>query len=128
MHAAGSRRTWAVLGEMLELGEESAAEHERLGRLAGELGVDRVVAVGEGARPVAAGAAGSDPESVTEWLPDVPSALERLRAELRPGDVVLVKASRGIGLDKLASALLMGDPVGNVAVGNVEVENVESRP
>jgi UDP-N-acetylmuramoyl-tripeptide--D-alanyl-D-alanine ligase len=133
MHADASRRTWAVLGEMLELGPDSAAEHDKLGRLAAELGVDRVVAVGEGARPVAAGAAstaeatGNGTEPV--WLADGPAALDLLRTELRPGDVVLLKASRGIGLDRLAAALLAGDGVAGegVAGDGVAGENVESR-
>ncbi|MGZ4612088.1 MAG: hypothetical protein ACXV1K_02790, partial [Kineosporiaceae bacterium] len=44
------------------------------------------------------------------WVPDAAAALELLRAELRPGDVVLVKASRSIGLDQLATALLADVP------------------
>jgi len=90
------RRTWAVLGPMRELGPESAAAHADVARLAKELGVDELVAVdspdyGAG-RPVA----------------DVAAATALLRAELAPRDVVLVKASRAAGLDRIAAELLGG--------------------
>ena len=107
---SAGRRTWAVLGEMLELGAASPAEHDGVGRLARGSGVARVVAVGEGARAVhdgavAAGAVDGE-ESVN--VPDVTAAITLLEAQLRPGDVVLVKASRGAGLDRVAAALLAG--------------------
>ncbi|NLT57062.1 MAG: UDP-N-acetylmuramoyl-tripeptide--D-alanyl-D-alanine ligase [Actinomycetales bacterium] len=101
------RRTWAVLGEMLELGDEATHEHDAIGRLAVRLDVSRVVAVGQGARMIheGAGREGSfGGESV--WVPDVPAALDLLRDQLAPGDVVLVKASRAVGLDRLAEELL----------------------
>ena len=111
-----ARRTWAVLGEMLELGEESVREHDLLGRLAVRLDISRLVAVGEGGRPYHQGASheGSWGEE-SAWVPDPDAALAVLRSGLRPGDVVLVKASRGVGLDRLAAALLddavtQGDP------------------
>jgi len=104
---ARNARTWAVLGEMRELGAASAAEHDAVGRLAVRLDVNRLVAVGEAARAIHLGAAheGSwGDESV--YAETAEAALELLRAELRPGDVVLVKASRSIGLESLAAALL----------------------
>lgn len=100
-------RTWAVLGEMRELGEASAAEHDALGRLAVRLGVDRVVALGEGAGPIRVGAAAErSEEERAAWVPDIDAALDLLRQEIRPGDVVLVKASRAVRLERLADALL----------------------
>jgi UDP-N-acetylmuramoyl-tripeptide--D-alanyl-D-alanine ligase len=127
---APPRRTWAVIGEMLELGDTAVAEHDAVGRLAVRLDVSRLVAVGEGARAVHTGAGqeGSwGKESV--WVPDRASALELLRAELAPGDVVLVKASRAVGLDTVAAALLADgasvpggaapDGAGAVAAGGV---------
>ena len=93
---SAGRRTWAVLGAMLELGDESDAEHARTGALARDLGVHRVVAVGETARPVADGAAGGGTE--TTWVPDVDAAEELIRRDTRPGDVVLLKSSRDAGL------------------------------
>jgi UDP-N-acetylmuramoyl-tripeptide--D-alanyl-D-alanine ligase len=104
---ARGARTWAVLGPMGELGEDSLQEHDGVGRLAVRLDVDRLVAVGEQARPIHLGASleGSwGNESAYVDSPD--EALALLRKELQRGDVVLVKASRFVGLDKLASALL----------------------
>jgi UDP-N-acetylmuramoyl-tripeptide--D-alanyl-D-alanine ligase len=100
-------RAWAVLGPMLELGERSGEEHDAIGRLAVRLRIDRLVAVGEGAARIHAGASheGSwGEESVMVADPD--AALALVRAELRPGDVVLVKASNSIGLGRIARALL----------------------
>jgi UDP-N-acetylmuramoyl-tripeptide--D-alanyl-D-alanine ligase len=102
------RRSWAVLGEMLELGAASMALHEEVGRLARGWGVARVVAVGEGAQGVHTGAlaAGAADGEESLLVPDVDAAVALLEAQLRPGDVVLVKASRGAGLDRVAAALL----------------------
>ncbi len=100
-------RTIAVLGEMAELGAETAAEHDGVGRLAVRLDIARLLAVGESARPLAHGAAleGSW-NGESSWVPDVDAALALLRDELRPGDVVLVKASRAAGLERVALALI----------------------
>jgi UDP-N-acetylmuramoyl-tripeptide--D-alanyl-D-alanine ligase len=105
-----------VLGEMLELGDQSVTEHDALGRLAVRLDISRLVAVGEGARPIHQGASheGSWGRE-SAWVPDAPAALEMVRAQVRPGDVVLVKASRSIGLDVLAEALLADAPAGTSA-------------
>ena len=92
-------RTWAVLGGMLELGEESVRLHDELGRLAVRLDVSRLVAVGEGARAIHTGAVmeGSwGEESV--WVPDTDAAFALLHEQLRPGDTVLLKSSRDSGL------------------------------
>lgn len=103
------RRTWAVLGEMREIGDVSVDEHDALGRLAVRLDISKLVAVGEGARPVHLGAAheGSWGDEST-WVPDVEAAITLLRDQVRPGDIVLVKASRSIGLEVVATALLEG--------------------
>jgi UDP-N-acetylmuramoyl-tripeptide--D-alanyl-D-alanine ligase len=104
--ATGYGRTIAVLGPMAELGPDALAEHDAIGRLAVRLDISLVVAVGDEARPIyqGAGLEGSwDGES--QWTPDQATALELLRAELRPGDVVLVKASRSARLERLAEAL-----------------------
>ncbi len=104
---AGPRRSWAVLGEMRELGDGALTEHDAIGRLAVRLDVDRLVAVGEGARAVHLGAAHEGSwgrESM--WVPDVAAAVQLLRDEVEPGDVVLVKGSRAVGLEAVAEALL----------------------
>ena len=103
----GTRRI-AVLGAMAELGPDADAEHERLGRDAAASGVDLVVAVGADAVGIADGAAAAGRRAGEEsvHVPDRASARELLSEVLRPGDVVLVKASRSYGLELLAADLL----------------------
>jgi UDP-N-acetylmuramoyl-tripeptide--D-alanyl-D-alanine ligase len=98
-------RRVAVLGEMLELGEEHDHGHQAVGEAAGRV-ADLVVVVGSGASGLAQGAqdAGLAPGRVLR-VADAASALEALRPRLRDGDVVLVKASRGIGLDAVVDGL-----------------------
>jgi UDP-N-acetylmuramoyl-tripeptide--D-alanyl-D-alanine ligase len=104
--AGEGRRTWAVLGQMNELGENSEAEHDAIGRLVVRLNVGRLVAVGKQAGAIHAGACleGSWGEESVH-VPDIAAATQLLRAELQPGDVVLVKASRSAGFERLAAAL-----------------------
>jgi UDP-N-acetylmuramoyl-tripeptide--D-alanyl-D-alanine ligase len=99
-------RTIAVLGEMRELGASSPAEHAGVGTLAVQLGIDRLVVVGEPARPLhdAAGLAGSA-NGASVFVSDGAGALAWLRDHLAPGDVVLVKASRAAALERVAEAL-----------------------
>ena len=89
------RRTTAVLGYMAELGAFETSGHEEVGRLAAELGVDRLIAVADNAAPILDGAA-----TVPAWKGEAVAAADQaaavavLRADLQPGDVVLVKGSR----------------------------------
>jgi UDP-N-acetylmuramoyl-tripeptide--D-alanyl-D-alanine ligase len=98
-------RRVAVLGEMLELGKGAATGHRDVGTAAAATS-DLLVVVGQGASGIAAGAraAGLDPSRILEAR-DREAALDLLRGRLRDGDVVLVKASRGIELDLLVDAL-----------------------
>lgn len=106
--ARGSRLC-AVLGHMAELGPASASEHERVGELAARLRVDRLVTVGRAARAIALAAVreGLEPEAVAAYE-DPADALADVRGWARPGDVVLCKASRVVGLERVAEALLSG--------------------
>ncbi|MFF5717153.1 UDP-N-acetylmuramoyl-tripeptide--D-alanyl-D-alanine ligase [Streptomyces buecherae] len=110
-HRAQGGRTWAVLGQMAELGEESLAEHDAVGRLAVRLNVSKLVAVGgQEAAWIDMGAKNEGSwgeESV--HVSDARAAVELLRRELRPGDIALVKASRSVGLEQVAAELL-GEP------------------
>ncbi|MBO1333409.1 UDP-N-acetylmuramoyl-tripeptide--D-alanyl-D-alanine ligase [Streptomyces sp. VRA16 Mangrove soil] len=102
------RRTWAVLGQMAELGDEALAEHDAVGRLAVRLNVSKLVAVGgREASWLQLGAynEGSWGEESVH-VSDAQAAVDLLRSELREGDVVLVKASRSVGLESVAQALL----------------------
>nr|WP_246222523.1 UDP-N-acetylmuramoyl-tripeptide--D-alanyl-D-alanine ligase [Phytoactinopolyspora limicola] len=103
---ASGRRSWAVLGEMLELGDSSTAEHDAIGRLAVRLNVSHLVVVGDGARAMHQGATleGSWAGEST-WVPDRDAAEALLNDELRSGDVVLVKSSRDAGLRFLGDRL-----------------------
>jgi UDP-N-acetylmuramoyl-tripeptide--D-alanyl-D-alanine ligase len=101
-------RRLVAFGEMLELGAESAALHEALGREVQRAGIDVLIVVGGGAEPIAAGAiAAGMPAGAVHALPSAAAALELLRAELRAGDHLLCKASRRVGLDRLVDALLL---------------------
>ncbi|MFG2422083.1 UDP-N-acetylmuramoyl-tripeptide--D-alanyl-D-alanine ligase [Streptomyces sp. NPDC048448] len=111
------RRTWAVLGQMAELGDEALAEHDAIGRLAVRLNVSKLVSVGgREASWLQLGAynEGSWGEESVH-VSDAQAAVDLLRSELRPGDVVLVKASRSVGLERVAQALLAGGAEGEVA-------------
>ena len=101
-------RRIAVLGGMGELGPDAPAEHERLGRDAAAAGVELIVAVGPDAVGIAEGAvaAGRRAGEESVQVPDRAAARELLSEVLRPGDVVLVKASRSYGLELLAADLL----------------------
>jgi UDP-N-acetylmuramoyl-tripeptide--D-alanyl-D-alanine ligase len=102
--AATEGRRVAVLGEMLELGRDSLALHREVGLVAGGA-ADVVVAIGG---PPAAALADAAAGAETHAVDDVAAALPLLAGLLRTGDVVLVKGSRGIGLDRLVDALRGG--------------------
>jgi len=97
-------RTVAVLGEMKELGAEAEEAHRTIGEYAASRQVAVLLAIGEPARPMLAGAADSATTGV--YVPDRDAALAWLRSNIGPGDIVVVKASRGAELDKLAAAFV----------------------
>ncbi|MEV5774205.1 UDP-N-acetylmuramoyl-tripeptide--D-alanyl-D-alanine ligase [Streptomyces antimycoticus] len=104
-----NQRAIAVLGPMAELGDDARQAHKEVGRHAAGLGLDQLITVGgdeAGWMQTAARAQGAP----AVHLPDQDSALHLLRSTLRRGDVVLVKASRGVQLQQLAQALLEPDP------------------
>lgn len=94
------RRLVAILGGMFELGGGARAYHHEAGRLAREVGVDLLVCVGDEARWYAEAFSGD-----TLFYADAEAAAEKLEMELRSGDYVIVKGSRGVGLDKLTRRL-----------------------
>lgn len=99
-------RRLAVLGDMLELGAFAPELHRRVGEAAGKADLDVLVAVGEESRALADAARGGSGE--VHWAPDREQAWEILRPLVAPGDTVLVKASRGMGLDWVAKQLQAG--------------------
>lgn len=103
----GGGRAWAVLGEMRELGDSSRDEHDAIGRLIVRLDIDQLICIGDATRVMHLGASNEGSwgdESM--WVPDANAAFDALASQLRPSDVVLVKASRSIGLDSLADRLV----------------------
>jgi UDP-N-acetylmuramoyl-tripeptide--D-alanyl-D-alanine ligase len=103
---ARSRRAFAVLGYMTELGDQAREFHEQAGLLAAQAGLAGLIVVGDDAAPILSGA-----RTVRSWhgdlvaVPDSAAAVEALGRRLEPGDVVLVKASRTTGLESVALAL-----------------------
>lgn len=101
--ALPARRHWAVLGDMLELGPGGPAFHREEGEAAARLGFSPLVGVGELARHLVAGAA--EAGVATQWFATADEAASWAARELVEGDVVLVKGSRGVHLEKVAAAL-----------------------
>lgn len=100
-------RRWAVLGTMAEIGATSADEHRRTGQVVADLGVDALVTVGPTAAGIANGANADDPGgSARRWaVDDVEAAATLLAERVHAGDVVLVKASRSAGLERVVARL-----------------------
>jgi UDP-N-acetylmuramoyl-tripeptide--D-alanyl-D-alanine ligase len=99
---AGDHRKVAVLGDMAELGAGAAAYHREVGAAASRAGVDVLLAVGPLARSYLDGARGVPS---TRWAPTVEQGLAALRQVLQPGDFVLVKGSRSMGLEAIGEAV-----------------------
>ncbi|WP_073706012.1 UDP-N-acetylmuramoyl-tripeptide--D-alanyl-D-alanine ligase [Glutamicibacter sp. 0426] len=111
---APGRRTWAVLGEMLELGDDSIHQHDLLGRMVVRMNIKKLVVVGRGAKPaynsaVLEGSWGDE----AFYVEDVDEARALLQEQLQPGDIALFKSSNGAGLrflgDEIAAFAKEGD-------------------
>jgi UDP-N-acetylmuramoyl-tripeptide--D-alanyl-D-alanine ligase len=101
----GGARRMAVLGDMRELGVHHDEEHRIVGERTAELGIDVVVGVGSGGAAIAAAAergGGIDAYAVA----DAAEATALVATMVRPGDAVLVKGSRALGLEQVADGLL----------------------
>ncbi len=112
-------RRWAVLGEMVELGSASLESYRGVGRLAVELGLNGIIAIGPEAVPVAAGArdaiaAGAvppgSPAPQVHNAADLDEARALVQQNVRRTDVLLIKASRVMGLERLAAEVLAQNP------------------
>ncbi|HUD79973.1 MAG TPA: UDP-N-acetylmuramoyl-tripeptide--D-alanyl-D-alanine ligase [Streptosporangiaceae bacterium] len=112
---ARGRRGFAVLGHMTELGDDADRLHEEVGAAAAGAGLAGLIVVGEEAAPMLAGA-----KAVPSWpgellsVPDAAAAVLAVRERARDGDVVLVKASHSIGLERVALALTGERPLPGV--------------
>lgn len=99
------RRKVAIVGDMLELGEFAPAAHQAIGRLAAQLGIDTVIAVGDYAGHVAEGVREGRAETIPMYR-TVPELLAHLPAMLQEGDGLLVKGSRKLNLEQVTDFLL----------------------
>lgn len=105
---SAGRKTVAVLGGMMELGEREAAGHRVVGAAAAVVGVDRLVTVGSTAANIAVGAKASGmPEIRIYPCADKLEAGKTLNKIIQPGDVILVKGSRSMGMEQIVEQLIM---------------------
>jgi UDP-N-acetylmuramoyl-tripeptide--D-alanyl-D-alanine ligase len=111
---------WAVLGEMLEMGSESVPAHQAVGRLVAELDLVGLVAVGPGAAPIAEAASTAAPGIRVLTADRADAALSLVQQNVRRTDVVLVKASRSIGLEAVAAGLLAETVRSSAAIPKVD--------
>lgn len=98
-----ARRRILIAGEMLELGEHAALLHAACGKVAAEAGIDLVVGVRGNAQHLAAAACLCGVASI--FLPDAPTAGDWLAKNIQPGDVILIKGSRGVQLERAIEVL-----------------------
>ena len=101
--AKAEGRKIALLGDMLELGERSDELHENVGRAAAELKIDLLITVGSSAKRIAEAARTAGLENV--YNVSNAEAADLIKRELREGDTLLVKASRGMALEKIIEAV-----------------------
>ncbi|PKP91270.1 MAG: UDP-N-acetylmuramoylalanyl-D-glutamyl-2, 6-diaminopimelate--D-alanyl-D-alanine ligase [Alphaproteobacteria bacterium HGW-Alphaproteobacteria-16] len=99
---ARATRRIAVLGEMRELGDQSAEFHADLAGPIRDAGVEALLLVGEGMAPLASALEG---QVDLVHVPDAEAARDRIETMLRPGDAVLIKGSNGVGLSRVVAAL-----------------------
>jgi UDP-N-acetylmuramoyl-tripeptide--D-alanyl-D-alanine ligase len=104
-------RKVAVLGDMLELGDATERYHREIGEYAASCKLDQLICVGTWAKVIADAAvsAGQPKATVTRYR-DSGTTAETIRHHLQPGDLVLLKASRGVRLEAVANALLAVEP------------------
>jgi UDP-N-acetylmuramoyl-tripeptide--D-alanyl-D-alanine ligase len=116
-HLRVAGRRIAVLGDMRELGEHSVAAHTDIGRLLATLGIDQLVAVGVGGAEIAqaavrgAEAAAGSGAIAIDVVADADAATVVLERIVQPGDAVLVKASRAVGLQTVAERLVTREAI-----------------
>ncbi|MGO2002629.1 MULTISPECIES: UDP-N-acetylmuramoyl-tripeptide--D-alanyl-D-alanine ligase [Micrococcaceae] len=121
--AGVARRTWAVLGEMLELGSESIHEHDLVGRLAVRLNIKKLVVVGPGAKAAYNSAVLEGSWGDEAYYVETPEDAEALLADqLEPGDIVLFKSSNSAGLRHLGDRVA-SSPCSNGASSVSETED-----
>ena len=111
MDIAENNSRFAVLGDMLELGSFTEEGHKKVGRKAAEAGVDKLIAIGEKARHIAGGAreGGMSADSIFHFY-DSGAAGIFIQEKIKEGDIVLVKGSQGMRMEKIVKEI-MADPL-----------------
>ena len=103
MQKKGGRKV-AVLGDMYELGQYEAESHREVGRAAAAAGVDYVIAVGKLGRLI--GETAQTAGRLVDWAETNEQAIQLLKKYLQPGDVVLVKGSRGMQMEQIVQNIM----------------------
>jgi len=109
------RRTVAIVGDMLELGEYAPSAHQAIGRKAAQLGIHAILAVGAYAEEVARGVHEERADGVATYR-SVEELLQQLLSVLQPGDGLLVKGSRKLHLERVTDFLVSRDQNGHHAL------------
>ena len=100
------KKTFIILGEMLELGADSKQMHEEVAALIQKLDIKKTLVVGNGAKAVSDFLSKNTYQGRLEFCKDIDSAISKTKEMVEINDVVLVKASRAIGLERVANALM----------------------
>ena len=107
LQQSSAGRRVAILGEMYELGDQTEKLHFGVGVFARSCGIDQLIAIGPLAKNIADGAAGG--ETRTDYFPTKEAFLKKKDSLLETGDLILVKASRGMQMEEIVSALAEED-------------------
>jgi UDP-N-acetylmuramoyl-tripeptide--D-alanyl-D-alanine ligase len=102
----GHRRAIAVLGDMLELGAQSAVLHRQIGRVVGDAHIDQLYVAGNFASAVADGAMDRQMEAERIFCGTKQAIIEQLNQQLQEGDMILVKGSRGMAMEQVVEAIV----------------------
>jgi UDP-N-acetylmuramoyl-tripeptide--D-alanyl-D-alanine ligase len=100
------KNTFAFLGEMLELGELSISKHQEVAELVQKLEIQNTIIIGSGAKTIYDFLSQNGYKGKLQCVENVESAIAKAKEMIQPSDVVLVKASRSIGLERVANAIV----------------------
>jgi UDP-N-acetylmuramoyl-tripeptide--D-alanyl-D-alanine ligase len=100
------KNTCAILGEMRELGNLSISKHQEVAELVQKLEIKKAIIIGNGAKPIYDFLSKNDYQGILHFVENVESGIAKAKEILEPNDVVLVKASRSIGLERVANAIV----------------------
>ena len=120
-HIGEDKNTFVIMGEMLELGEKSKEYHEDIAKLIHQLGIKNCLIVGQGAKPVFSYLQNQGFNGNVIYAENLDETLLNAKKMINPNDVVLVKASRSIGLERVANAIVSDFSDNSSNIKNQEV-------